>query len=61
MRVRRKAARRGYVVTKSRTRDPLAIGYGSWTASDGESDWHFGSAAELETWLDTPATEDGED
>ena len=38
-RVRRVAARRGYVAEKSRRRDPLATDYGHWTltsASTGE-------------------------
>ena len=32
--VRRTARRRGYTASKSRLRDPLAIGYGRWTVTD---------------------------
>lgn len=31
--VRRIAARRGYTATKSRLRDPLAVGYATWTVT----------------------------
>ena len=32
--VRRIAKRRGYEATKSRLRDPLAVGYDRWTVTD---------------------------
>jgi hypothetical protein len=31
--VRRIASRRGYTASKSRLRDPLAVGYGVWTVT----------------------------
>ena len=33
MAVRRIAKRRGYTASRSRLRDPLAIGYGRWTVT----------------------------
>jgi hypothetical protein len=33
-RLRRMAERRGYGLSKSRRRDPLATGYGTWTLTD---------------------------
>lgn len=34
IRLRRTAERRGYHVSKSRRRDPLALDYGRWTVTD---------------------------
>lgn len=33
-RIRRIAKRRGYVASRSRLRDPRAVGYGTWTITD---------------------------
>lgn len=33
-RARRMAERRGFALEKSRRRDPLAVGYGTWTVRD---------------------------
>lgn len=35
--VRRTASRRGYTASKSRLRDPLAVGYGRWTVTGPQS------------------------
>lgn len=37
-RLRRIAARRGYTLTKSRTRDPKALNYGRWAIFNGVGD-----------------------
>jgi hypothetical protein len=54
--VRRIASRRGYTASKSRLRDPLAIGYGRWTVTDRkgrrispEDGW---TLEQVEQWLE---------
>lgn len=69
-RLRRTAERRGYILSKSRRRDPEALDYGRyWLAKDTTGAGHSGSwrgrdevlggrhgvtLEEVETWLNTP-------
>jgi hypothetical protein len=36
VRLRNTARRRGFEISKSRLRDPLAVGYGIWTVTDSK-------------------------
>jgi hypothetical protein len=56
-RLRRMAARRGWTVEKSRSRDPKALDYGLWTMKfedDYESVlfWAQGTLAEVTDWVE---------
>jgi hypothetical protein len=66
-RLRRMASRQGYELSKSRLRDPRAIGYGGYmiidastnhVAAGGHPHAHTMSLDEIEAWLlsDRPAT-----
>jgi hypothetical protein len=56
-RARRIAARRGYNLRRSRTRDPLAVDYG-WHLTRGRQRHQFHDLAALEHWLDGQARRD---
>lgn len=50
-RARRVAARQGYTVRRSRTRDPLAVDYGWHVERDGREVTRFRDLVALERWL----------
>ena len=55
-RARRSAERQGFILTKSRTRDPLALDYG-WHIHKGRRQLaHFAELDEVERWLYDPAS-----
>ena len=61
--VRRTAARRGYTASKSRLRDPLAVGYARWTVTGSRGKrisppggW---TLEEAQQWLADPASREG--
>lgn len=53
--VRRISRRRGYTASKSRLRDPLAVGYGLWSLTDRDgsliSTGDGWTLEEVEQWL----------
>jgi hypothetical protein len=54
--LRRAAERQGFTLTKSRTRDPLALAYG-WYIHRGKRQLaHFRDLADAERWLTDPAS-----
>jgi hypothetical protein len=50
-RARRAAARQGYSIRRSRTRDPLAVDYGWHVEHDGREVTRFRNFEALERWL----------
>lgn len=56
-RARRAAARQGFTLRRSRTRDPLALAYG-WYVLDQESRelTHLRELEQVERWLRDPAS-----
>jgi hypothetical protein len=56
-RLRRMAGRQGLVLSKSRTRDPLALTYGCWYIHQGRRELaQFKGLADVEHWLLHPAS-----
>jgi hypothetical protein len=56
-RLRRAAGRQGLVLSKSRTRDPLAVTFGRWSIRQGRRELaQFKDLADVEHWLLHPAS-----
>jgi hypothetical protein len=55
--LRRAATRQGLALSKSRTRDPLALTFGRWTIHQGRRQLaSFTDLADVERWLTDPAS-----
>lgn len=55
-RVRRAAARQGFTLRKSRTRDELALNYGWFVYKGARQVAHLRSLERVEQWLADPAS-----
>jgi len=59
-RLRQVAQRRGYTLSKSRRRDPLAVDYGKWRLSTASIDGLLTGGTELDSLDDVEAFLDGD-
>ena len=58
-RVRRAAARQGFTLRKSRTRDELALNFGWFISKGSRQVAHLRSLERVEQWLADPASRKG--